>query len=102
MSEGGTLHIRTVADQMQDRNSPRLLPAVRVEFRDTGVGISPEALPHLFEPFFTTKDRGTGLGLSISYGIIEAHGGEMTVSSQPGVGTTFTILLPAPSLEKHS
>jgi two-component system NtrC family sensor kinase len=51
-------------------------------------------MSHLFEPFVTTKPDGTGLGLSISYGIIEAHQGQITATSQVGEGTTFTILLP--------
>ena len=64
--------------------------------RDTGTGISAENLPSLFTPFFTTKGvgEGTGLGLSISYKIIEHHGGDMTVDSELGKGTTFTIRLP--------
>jgi PAS domain S-box-containing protein len=88
MPEGGVLRITTAADRL------RSLPAVRVEFSDTGAGMSPEVLAHLFEPFFTTKERGTGLGLSVSYDIIQAHNGQITVNSQPGVGTTYTILLP--------
>jgi signal transduction histidine kinase len=48
----------------------------------------------MFEPFLTTKEDGTGLGLFITYGVIQAHGGEITATSQPGEGTTFTILLP--------
>ncbi len=70
-------------------------PAVRIEFADTGRGLTPQALEHLFEPFFTTKPHGMGLGLSISYGIIAAHGGLITAASQPGAGSTFTIWLPA-------
>jgi signal transduction histidine kinase len=75
---------------------------VRVEVRDTGCGIAPEHLDRIFEPFFTTKPvgEGTGLGLSISHDIIRGLGGELTVSSTPGVGTTFRVLLPvAPELE---
>jgi signal transduction histidine kinase len=72
----------------------RSLPAVRIEFEDTGQGIPPEILPHIFEPFTTTKTTGTGLGLSISYRLIEAHNGQITVTSQVGVGTNFVILLP--------
>ena len=64
--------------------------------RDTGDGISEESLSRIFEPFYTTKEvgKGTGLGLSVSYGIIQAHGGTISVESTPEVGTTFTIVLP--------
>ena len=90
---GGTLRIRTALTQIEQPDvAPR--PAVRVEFFDTGGGIAPENLPRVFEPFFTTKVSGTGLGLSICYGIVEAHNGQIAVSSELGVGTTFTILLP--------
>jgi signal transduction histidine kinase len=67
---------------------------VGVIFRDTGPGISSEILPHIFEPFVTTKEYGLGLGLSICYGIIQKHGGQITVESQPGLGTSFTVWLP--------
>jgi PAS domain S-box-containing protein len=69
---------------------------VVTEVVDTGVGMSEETLQRVFEPFFTTKPagEGTGLGLSVSYGIIEAHGGTITVESAEGRGTTFRILLP--------
>ncbi len=70
--------------------------SVRVSFRDTGEGIPQEALQKLFEPFFTTKEvgKGTGLGLSISHGIVESHGGTLTVSSTVGEGSEFAIALP--------
>ncbi|MBC8104284.1 MAG: hypothetical protein H7Z41_17040, partial [Cytophagales bacterium] len=63
---------------------------------DNGRGIPPEIQGRIFDPFFTTKDQdeGTGLGLSICHGIIEAHGGTITVHSQPGEGATFTVRLP--------
>ncbi len=94
MATGGTLYISTVVDQIQLNSDQKPLPAVRVEFSDTGEGIPPEVLSHIFEPFFTTKERGSGLGLSISYGIIQAHHGQITVESHAGLGTTFSILLP--------
>jgi signal transduction histidine kinase len=67
-----------------------------VEIRDTGAGIDPSLLPRIFEPFFTTKPlgQGTGLGLSIAYGAVKNHGGEISVSSEPGIGTTFVVHLP--------
>jgi len=94
MPEGGILRIVTAADVMPDRDDRRVLSAVRIEFSDTGVGMPPEVLSRLFEPFFTTKADGSGLGLSISYGIIQSHNGQITVTSQEGEGTRFSILLP--------
>ncbi|MDZ4723407.1 MAG: ATP-binding protein [candidate division Zixibacteria bacterium] len=81
------------------RSSPALGEfggAVEICIIDNGSGIAKENLKRIFEPFFTTKEigKGTGLGLSVSYGIIKDHGGEITVSSILGQGTTFTIVLP--------
>jgi signal transduction histidine kinase len=69
---------------------------IKVQIKDNGSGISKEQMSKVFDPFYTTKPvgEGTGLGLSISYGIIEEHKGEITVKSQVGKGTIFTILLP--------
>jgi C4-dicarboxylate-specific signal transduction histidine kinase len=67
---------------------------IRVAFRDRGPGISKEHQRKIFDPFFTTKPDGTGLGLSISYGIVKEHGGEITVDSVSGQGTTFVVVLP--------
>jgi signal transduction histidine kinase len=92
-THGGTLRVRMERDRMRTRDG-RARPAVRLEVSDTGDGIPTEILPHIFEPFTTTHPDKTALGLSISYAIIEAHGGQMTVASQMGVGTTFTLLLP--------
>ena len=69
--------------------------AVRIDVRDTGTGISEEAVARIFEPFFSTKmEKGTGLGLWVSHGIVQAHGGTLKVRSRSGHGTTFTIMLP--------
>jgi signal transduction histidine kinase len=70
--------------------------SVRLEFEDDGPGIAPAVVDRIFEPFFTTKPvgQGTGLGLSLSHGIIERHGGHMTVASTPERGTVFVIELP--------
>ncbi|MBF0472717.1 MAG: histidine kinase, partial [Nitrospirae bacterium] len=63
---------------------------------DTGPGIAPEHIGRLFEPFFTTKPegKGTGLGLSVSMGIVQKHGGKITVKSDPGNGASFFVRLP--------
>lgn len=87
------LTIRTISDNIQALHGD-LLPAIRIDFADTGQGIPPEVQPLLFEPLFTTKENGSGFGLFTSYKIIEAHNGQMLVDSQPGAGTTLTILLP--------
>jgi len=71
---------------------------------DNGVGIPDDVLPGIFDPFFTTKppDRGTGLGLSIVHGIVREMGGEITVTSRPGGGTTVTITAPVITLTESS
>jgi len=67
-----------------------------VEVADTGIGIAPEDVTKIYDPFFTTKGvgRGTGLGLAVTYGIVQEHSGHISVSSTPGLGTTFRITLP--------
>ncbi len=73
---------------------------VEISIADNGCGIPAESVSRIFEPFYTTKEvgKGTGLGLSISYDIIKKHHGELNVSSKPGQGTTFTIILPVGSV----
>jgi two-component system sensor histidine kinase HydH len=73
---------------------------IRIEVRDTGVGIAPQDLGRIFDPYFTTKPSGAGLGLAIVQKIVDAHGGEIRVESTPGQGTTVTILLPAKNQEQ--
>jgi two-component system NtrC family sensor kinase len=90
MPNGGQLHISTELSCRNERDEQWVVVAVR----DTGVGINPEHMPHLFEPFYTTKPQGTGLGLAISAHIVTQHGGHIQVESTPGVGSTFTVLLP--------
>ena len=69
---------------------------IRVDVIDTGSGIPPEALPHIFDSYFTTKAKGegTGLGLPIARDIVRSHGGDISIASVPGAGTTFTVILP--------
>jgi PAS domain S-box-containing protein len=68
-----------------------------LQVTDSGQGIPSDVIPRIFDPFFSTKEigKGTGLGLAISYGIIQDHGGDILVKSNPGDGTTFSVLLPA-------
>jgi signal transduction histidine kinase len=91
IEEKGTIEITT----FQEKDD------IYIKVRDTGKGIPPENIKHLFEPFFTTKPvgQGTGLGLSISYGIVKKHQGEISVSSEVGIGTEFTIKLPINALK---
>jgi len=67
---------------------------VTVHVSDTGSGIAPDQLAKITEPFFSTKARGMGLGLAISKAIVEKNGGELTVVSEVGKGTTFSVRLP--------
>jgi signal transduction histidine kinase len=67
---------------------------VVIRVRDSGIGIPEDVQAKLFEPFFTTKPQGTGLGLATSQQIMFEHNGHLLVESQPGKGTTFSLLLP--------
>jgi signal transduction histidine kinase len=66
----------------------------RVQISDTGRGIAPENVSKIFEPYFSTKETGTGLGLAIVRKALEEHNGNISVESQQGTGTTFTVELP--------
>lgn len=92
MPQGGRLQVSTSLRRSTRRGAAAAFLEVR--FRDDGVGIPAGDLRNLFIPFFTTKEKGTGLGLPISQRIIENHGGTIEVRSQPGSGSTFTVLLP--------
>jgi signal transduction histidine kinase len=91
MPDGGALKI-----ELSQTNNQAVM-----KIEDTGTGIKDQHLPHIFDPFFTTKGvgKGTGLGLSISYAIIKEHEGNITVESEPGKGSLFTLYIPL-NLEK--
>ena len=91
--------IDAVSDGGEVRIAARLCPSgesVEIAVSDNGCGIPKENLPRLFTPFFTTKEtgKGTGLGLAIAYGVVKMHSGNITVDSELGKGTTFTVCLP--------
>jgi two-component system NtrC family sensor kinase len=88
MPEGGQLDIVSALDDSQKQ--------ITIEIRDTGTGMPEKHLDHIFDPFFTTKKEGegTGLGLSIVYGVVQNHGGKVSVQSKEGEGTVFTLTFP--------
>ena len=102
MPNGGSLCLRTAtADPVTLSRGLHQAGAVAIEIADTGQGIKPDHSAQIFQPFFTTKQagRGTGLGLAIVQETVRAHDGRITVDSEPGKGTTFTIQLPAAAKE---
>ena len=92
MPEGGDLRVEV--KKVSAAESLLSMPAVRIAVQDTGRGISPEDIPYVFDPFFTRNTSGCGLGLSIVHSIVREHGGQISLSSQLGQGTTFRIDLP--------
>jgi signal transduction histidine kinase len=91
MPEGGTLTIATREEEGY----------VHIDISDTGVGIDEEKVAKIFEPYYTTKDSGSGLGLTVAYKVVNEHGGEISVKSKEGKGTTFTLSFPIPDDEKR-
>lgn len=91
MPDGGNLEITTIIEGTY----------FAINISDNGSGISEENMAKIFEPYYTSKDFGSGLGLTLVYKIIKEHGGEITLNSREGKGTTFSILLPIPQKELH-
>ncbi|HTG81007.1 MAG TPA: ATP-binding protein [Geobacteraceae bacterium] len=96
VGEAGTVQVasRVVSDYSMSQNWERRSRMVAVEVSDDGPGIDKELLEHLYTPFFTTKAKGTGLGLAICQKIVSEHRGMIKVDTDPGRGTTFTVMLP--------
>lgn len=99
MPDGGTLRLSSQVASASPGDG-----CVTVLVRDTGTGIAPDEQRRIFDPFFTTKGprRGTGLGLAVTYGIVQEHGGTISVESEPGEGTTFELTFPLAKQPVHA
>ncbi|UCF93441.1 MAG: PAS domain S-box protein [Desulfobacterales bacterium] len=97
MPEGGIIYIRGERIALLPSNALSLEAGeyAKLTIQDRGTGIKKEHLKKVFDPYFTTKQKGSGLGLAVAYSIIDKHNGRITVDSELGVGTTFSIYLPA-------
>ena len=109
MPLGGEVMVSIENVSLDDRacsefNDLRAGDYVLISVADSGTGMSEATLSHIFEPFFTTKspDKGTGLGLSTVFGIVKQSGGDISVESEPGRGTSFHIYLPRVEVSKHA
>ena len=99
---GGTLKVALTAvdisyDEIVDKMGMKPGRHIKIAVQDTGHGMEPAVMERIFEPYYTTKEpgKGTGLGLSVIHGIVKNHGGDVTVNSKPGGGTTFCVYMPA-------
>jgi two-component system cell cycle sensor histidine kinase/response regulator CckA len=101
MQEGGTVTVVGENVTLAADNALLLQPGdyIKISVADQGDGIPADNLKRIFDPYFTTKDKGIGLGLATCYSIMKYHDGHITVESTPGAGTTFSLYLPASSLQ---
>jgi len=101
MPEGGIIKISAENFLVEEKSALPLSAGkyLKLTFTDQGVGIPPQYLDKIFDPYFSTKQKGSGLGLATAYSIIKNHHGIIKVKSQVGVGTTFTVYLPATEAE---
>jgi two-component system sensor histidine kinase HydH len=86
LAHGGILEVKVSRDEPSKQTT--------ITVADNGQGIDPTDQDRVFDPYFTTKSDGTGLGLAIVHKIIEAHNGEIKITSNPAIGTTITLILP--------
>ena len=103
-SEARPVRVRVVADTLGPVFVPgraQLGHPVRIRVIDDGPGIEPEDMSRIFDPFFTKRQGGTGMGLAIAYRAVQAHGGVLLASSEPGKGATFSIIIPRRDLENR-
>ncbi|MCP5006824.1 MAG: response regulator [Planctomycetes bacterium] len=103
MPEGGIIRVKAENITIGDQDVPTMDAGdcVRITIQDQGVGIPGENIEKIFDPFFTTKEMESGLGLTSCFSIIKNHGGHIMVESEPGVGTTFSVYIPASTKETH-
>jgi CheY-like chemotaxis protein/anti-sigma regulatory factor (Ser/Thr protein kinase) len=101
MPDGGIIKVRMENDLVAEDSNLPLTPGkyLKITIIDQGVGISHQYFDKIFDPYFSTKKRGSGLGLATAYSIIKNHSGHIQVESQVGVGSTFTVYLPAIEVE---
>jgi len=95
--EGGCIYIKAENYVLGDNNGSNLKPGnyIKIRFRDEGCGIPDHYIERIFDPYFTTKEHGTGLGLATTFSIIKQHKGAISLESELGKGTIFTLYLPA-------
>ena len=97
MPEGGRVEVSVTALVTEEREGDGLAPYIALAVRDGGSGIPPDLAERIFDPYYTTKPEGTGLGLAIVRSLVDQAGGFIRMSSEPGRGSTFTVLLPRAS-----